>query len=480
VRPTEHRPLGEILLQARLVTPEQLDRAVAFHRQHGVRLGEALVRLGMASEDDVAWALSTQLGLPYVHLRADLVDPQAFRMLPVDTQRRLGVVLVLAREGEVTVAVSDPTDRRLLDEVERLCGLRPYPVVALASNIRETLDALARSGPPEGNGDLALRLVLSDAARRGATHVYVEPLPGRVVRVRYRSPEGVRVAEGLSVPWESLAALRDRARPGGPVCFEVVLGDRSVQARLFPLRTRWGPALAGSLVALPADPLQDDAGLPTAVWDSVLAALQRGGLVAAACPDGGLRDRLLRSAAARLAARWGGVVVLCAAAGLRPAAGVVEGQPAEAVRWQQARPDALVAEVTGPGRLRRVALNFWPGQRLVVGLPGYRARQARALLEAARAAAPVRGVLAAVPVPALCGCARVHHGAPGWPSDPPPVRWGSPTGCDRCRHTGLAGEAVAYEWAPVDGPGVSMESVARGLVEALRVAPEHLVPALEG
>ncbi len=50
MRPTEHRPLGEILLQARVITPQQLEEAVAFQRQHGGRLGEALVRLGFATE----------------------------------------------------------------------------------------------------------------------------------------------------------------------------------------------------------------------------------------------------------------------------------------------------------------------------------------------------------------------------------------------------------------------------------------------
>ncbi|MDQ7800323.1 MAG: hypothetical protein QN188_02080 [Armatimonadota bacterium] len=477
--PTGHRPLGEILLQARVISPQQLEQAVTFQLQHGIRLGEALVRLGFATEDDVAWALSTQLGLPYVHLRPDMVDPEALQLLPVDTQRRLGVLPLLAGQGELAVALADPTDHRVLAEVQRLTGMRPCAVVALASNIREVVDALAGAPPPARNGDLALRLVLSNAAQKGATHVYVEPLPGRAVRVRYRTPAGVFPADGPQVPWESLAALADRADPRGVLAFEVVLADRSVEAALRLVRTRWGAGLAGPLRPVPADPLQDEVGLPAEVWDSALQGLHAGGLLAVACPEAGLRARLLRSLAARVASRWGGIVVLAGAGGVRPVPAVVESPEADAPLWQQARPDALVADSTAPSVLRQLLLGWWPGQRLVLGLPGYRARHVHAAL-GAEVVVPVRGVLAAVPVPALCRCATVHHTPPAWPTPKVPARWASPGGCDSCRYTGFSDQAVAYEWDPAQGQGVPLEASARRLVEQLRAAPEFLVPVLEG
>ncbi|MCS7234997.1 MAG: hypothetical protein RMM30_03350 [Armatimonadota bacterium] len=476
MRPTEHRPLGEILLRARVITPPQLEQAVAFQRQHGGRLGEALVRLGFATEDDVAWALSAQLGLPYVHLRPDMLDPEVLRLLPADEQRRLGVVPLLAGEGEV--AVADPTDRRVLAEVERLSGLRPSPVVALASNIREVLEAVGQASPPPADGDLPLRLVLSNAALKGATHVYVEPLAGRAVRVRYRTVVGVFPAEGPSVPWESLAALAGRAGADGVVRLEVVLADRAVEAALHPVRTRWGVALAGPLSPIVEEPLADDAGLPEELWQSALGAVAHGGLLVVACSDARLRVRLMRSVAARLASRWGGVVVLAGAAGHRPLPGVVESPAQDAARWQRARPDTLVAEVATPEALACVAAAAWPGQKLVVGVAGHRARHARAVLPGGTL--PLRGVLAALPVPALCRCASGHHARPPWPAGEGPTRWASPKGCEACRYTGFGGEATVFEWEPAEGAGVPMELSARALAESFRVSPEHLTPLLEG
>ncbi len=478
--PTPHRPLGEILLQARVISPQQLEHAVTFQLQHGIRLGEALVRLGFATEDDVAWALSTQLELPYVHLRPDMVDPEALKLLRAEAQRRLGVLPLLAAQGELAMALADPTDHRVLAEVQQLTGLRPCPVVALAPNIREVLDLLAGAPPPEQNNDLALRLALSNAAQKGATHVYVEPLPGRTVRVRYRTPTGVFPADGPQVPWDSLAALADRAGSQGVLAFEVVLADRSVEAALRPVRTRWGAGLAGPLSPIPADPLQDDVGLPAEVWDSALQALHGGGLLVVACSEAGLRARLLRSLAARLASRWGGIVVLAGAGGVRPIPGVVECPEADAPLWQQARPDALVADTPALSALRQPLLAWWPGQRLVLGLPGYRARHVHAAVGAEAAVVAVRGVLSVVPVPALCRCATVHHAPPPWPTPQVPVRWASPGGCEGCRYTGFSSHAVAYEWAPAQGQGAPLEASARRLVEELRVAPEFLVPVLEG
>ncbi len=457
---------------------DQLEQAVALQDREGIRLGEALVRLGYATEDDVAWALSTQLGLPYVHLTPELVDPAALQVLPVEHQRRLGVVPLLVAGEEVAVAVADPTDTQLLAEVERLCGLRPSPVVALASNIQDVLERVARAAPPPPNGDLALRLALSHAAQNGASHVYVVPVPGRRVWFSYRTPAGVFPVEAPRVPWEFLARAEGEAGPAGELHLEVVLADRAAEAVLQVFPTRWGPALAGRLLPSVADPARDDAGLPMGLWAALESSLSGGGLVVLASPDRGLRGRLLRSVAARLASRQRGLVVLAGAGGSRQVPGVVESPPAEAARWQQVRPDALVVEGSSPEGLHQVLLASWPGQKLVVGLPAYGTRHARAALP--EFGPPLRAVLAAVAVPALCSCADVHQTpyAP-WPAPDPPTRWGSARGCEACRHTGFAGEAVVVAWEPAAGACRSMASSARELVESLRAAPESVIPVLE-
>lgn len=474
------RPLGEILLRAGVVTREQLQHALTVQRREGRRVGEVLVQLGFATEDDVAWALSTQLGLPYVHLRPDLVDPEALKLLPVELQRSLGVLPLLVTGEEVAVAVADPTDAGLLAQVERWTGLRASPVVALASNIRQVLEQVARAAPPHTNGELALRLALSHAAQKDATHVYVEPLPGGSVRFRYRSPGGVLSLDGPRIPEELLRQVAERHGQEGVLHLEVVLADRVMEAVLYVVPTRWGPALAGPLLPIPEDPLQDQVGLPEELWGSLEEGLAPGGAVVVVSPDFGLRRRLLTAAAARVAARWGGVVVLGRAGVGRPIPGVIETPTETILGWQGARPDSVVLDAGGRDLAGALLAAAWPGQKLVIGLGGYRTHHTRSLL-AGSVLPPLRGVLAALALPSLCPCAIPCHGAPsGWPTADPPIRWFSARGCEACRHSGYSGQAVAYEWDPQSGARVPMETTARQLVESGRVPPQLLIPLLEG
>jgi protein-tyrosine kinase len=59
------RTIGEIISQANSLTAEQIEKVLAYQREHGVRFGEAAVALGLASSDDVLWALAQQFHYPY-------------------------------------------------------------------------------------------------------------------------------------------------------------------------------------------------------------------------------------------------------------------------------------------------------------------------------------------------------------------------------------------------------------------------------
>jgi protein-tyrosine kinase len=63
--PGGERTIGEIISQANSLTPEEIERVLAYQREHGVRFGEAAVALGLASSDDVLWALAQQFHYPY-------------------------------------------------------------------------------------------------------------------------------------------------------------------------------------------------------------------------------------------------------------------------------------------------------------------------------------------------------------------------------------------------------------------------------
>src|SRR5262249_58011112 len=72
----EHRRLGELLVEAKLLSPEQLDRAIADQKKNGQMLGATLLRLGMLKEADLLTLLQRQLGLPLVDLETLTIDEQ--------------------------------------------------------------------------------------------------------------------------------------------------------------------------------------------------------------------------------------------------------------------------------------------------------------------------------------------------------------------------------------------------------------------
>lgn len=200
--PDYRRPgrIGEILVASGLVTREQIDHALAEQAQSGRRLGQILVQQGVISEDDLAWALSSQLGYPYVFLAPEIVDEATVRLLSPEFQREHHVLPVLAFGGELTLAMSDPTDQRTVDEVETRTGLHVKRALALASNIEQmherffaAIGVVEQVSPREAAPEAQyFQFHLLQALRQGAREIHFDPPGEGQARVRFRI-EGVLV-----------------------------------------------------------------------------------------------------------------------------------------------------------------------------------------------------------------------------------------------------------------------------------------------
>jgi hypothetical protein len=114
--------LGAVLLKSKLLTPEQLDAALADQTGTGKRLGEVLVDRGWLYPQDIARALATQFGFVYVDIHHISVDLAAARKLDPEVGERCCAIGVRMLDGGVLlVAVADPTSDSL-SEVQRAIG----------------------------------------------------------------------------------------------------------------------------------------------------------------------------------------------------------------------------------------------------------------------------------------------------------------------------------------------------------------------
>jgi hypothetical protein len=126
--------LGALLLRKGLVTNEQLDLALE-QREQGELLGEALVRLRICFEDDVARVLAEQSGVEFVDIGVTSVDRRAVQLLPRHEAERLRAIpLRLHSDGSVAVAVADPTDETLLPKLRLALGGYPLRLLVTTSS----------------------------------------------------------------------------------------------------------------------------------------------------------------------------------------------------------------------------------------------------------------------------------------------------------------------------------------------------------
>lgn len=210
-------PLGERLVSAGIITRDELDSAINEQSARQMRLGEALIQMGFVDEEELLPFLGQQLGVPAVQLREGLIDPRAVKILPRNLAARLNALALFSVRGTLTVAMAEPQNLDHLDEIERTCGQRVRPVLALRSSLGKlieraygedfTIDAVTADmgtdavelgenpervdlhkieslveGSPVVN--LVNYLILS-AVRQGASDIHIEP-SHKYTAVRFR------------------------------------------------------------------------------------------------------------------------------------------------------------------------------------------------------------------------------------------------------------------------------------------------------
>ncbi len=145
--------IGELLVEVGALDPFQLESALAHQRRWGGRLGTAIVHLGFLREDQVLSAVGEQLGVSYVSLWDKVVPRDVLSLLP-EKVIRSRKVLPLARlrehrRGPLLVALSNPADLGVLDELSFATGLEIRPVLASEVELDRAIDLLLSEGARE-------------------------------------------------------------------------------------------------------------------------------------------------------------------------------------------------------------------------------------------------------------------------------------------------------------------------------------------
>ncbi len=276
--------LGDVLLQQKLLTPEQLEQALQGQRGSGKKLGRLLIDGGLISEEVLAHALARQLRVPAVNLKSFPLKSDTVRLLPEVHARRHRAVVLEDKGEHLLVGMVDPLDLFAYDELSRLLR-RPIRMAVLPeSQLTPALDrhyrrtdeisGLARAleqdigdavdfGALQANvgqeGAPVVRLlqsVFEDAAQVGASDIHLEPQEGGLaIRSRIdgvlqtQTQADKRIAAALAQRLKLMAGL-DIAEKRLPQDgrFTVRLRERTVDVRLSTLPSQYGESVVMRLL----------------------------------------------------------------------------------------------------------------------------------------------------------------------------------------------------------------------------------------
>jgi type IV pilus assembly protein PilB len=247
--PKRRRKLGEILIEASLISQAQLRPALEECGSSGKRLGEVLVERALVSEHDVIRSLSTQLGFTFVDLATENLRADLSPTIPEPLAKRYQTVPLRLQGKSLTVAMADPLDFQAIRDLSFRSGYVLKPMIAARSAIktaleklypapetgraaaplvedsteeydRTLLESLSDPGTPAAAEVRALEeatrhapivrlgnMIMTEAVRLRASDIHIEPTRKETI-VRYRVDGLLR--EGLRLPKSAHAPLISR------------------------------------------------------------------------------------------------------------------------------------------------------------------------------------------------------------------------------------------------------------------------------
>ncbi len=132
--------IGEMLLDAQLITPQQLEEALEYQKEHGGKLGYNIVQLGFVEDEDITQLLSEQYGVPAINLAHFEIEENVIKLIPAETAQKYHVIPVSRQGATLTIAMTDPTNVFAVDDIKFMTGYNVEPVIASELAIKEAID----------------------------------------------------------------------------------------------------------------------------------------------------------------------------------------------------------------------------------------------------------------------------------------------------------------------------------------------------
>jgi MSHA biogenesis protein MshE len=337
-RPEKIR-LGEILVQQRLLSEEQLTLALTDQKRSGRKLGRVFVENGFVTEEQISGALARQLDIPYINLKFYNTNPDVVRMLPETQARRFRALVLEERRGVLLVGLADPTDLFAYDEIARIVKKTIELAVVNETEVLAAIDRIYRRtdeisdltreleqdvgdtfvdfGALSSNPGLEeapivklLQSVFDDATQVRASDIHIEPQEKRL-QIRFRidgvlhlqTEADLKIATPLALRLKLMSDLdisEKRLPQDGR--FAIKVKQQRIDVRISTMPTQFGESVVMRLLNQGGMTLKLDAiGMPRDMVARFRAIVARpNGLVLVTGPTGSGKTTTLYSALSEL------------------------------------------------------------------------------------------------------------------------------------------------------------------------------------
>ncbi len=135
-----NKQIGELLVERGVIHREDLDMAVAYQKEKGGILGEILVELKFATEEDIAHVLTCQYGFPYLPLSNYEIDCEVITSVPENVCRQFCLIPIDKIGKSLTLAMADPLNVQAIEDVELLSDCTVQTFVGTATDIKNSIN----------------------------------------------------------------------------------------------------------------------------------------------------------------------------------------------------------------------------------------------------------------------------------------------------------------------------------------------------
>jgi MSHA biogenesis protein MshE len=327
--------LGDALIKQRLINEQQLKDALDQQRKSGKKLGRVVIEMGLATENQVAMAMATQLGIAFVDLDRQDANLESARVLTENQARRFRALVLSRTEGAAIVAMSDPTDVLVFDELVRILKVEPTLCVVTESALLQAFDRIYKGGSQisgiaqelkqelgEREVDLGaltaatsvedapvvrlLRSIFESAISMNASDIHIEPQETHLL-IRFRIDGVLHVQNQADSKISGALVLRLKLVAGLDISekrlpqdgrFHMKVGNAQVDVRISTLATQYGESAVMRLLTQGGRTSRlNQLGMPPAILEKVRNALTRSsGMILVTGPTGSGKTTTLYAA----------------------------------------------------------------------------------------------------------------------------------------------------------------------------------------